>query len=666
MFQLPAKGLGALALSVCALFGIAHAADPLPASTQLVAATGAAPPTQVTFSIATAQDLVVTLTDLQTPAAVVSAGVVVTQAGAIAASAQLASPATTATASLPGATGNYTLYVFGVPNASFSVGQFTVCVAPKASPSNCIQSASTAGFITVQSTAKDPTVSTLSQTLTVTAAGAYTFTFGDLQFPVALATAPSLALFQGSVQVALGITSGTALTLNPGTYQLLAIAQADATVKSGLYNVTIAGPTGSTPLLATVVPVGITPVGSPFDNPSAQNVVVTVTDYAFPGALTSASALLTSGGTVIGTANAAGGAATLAAPAGGLNLWTYASPGATSGTFSVDVAGSTDLYTTAQGVAAPGGTSTYAFVTPPLTAGSFQATAADLQFPSQLTALSFAVAQNGVLLKQSPAAATLGFTAAAGNAVLLVSAQPPATSSSTGNGLFDVNVQSTGASAQLLFDKTQNVSSAGALFESQTLTLGVNASFDATLTDLKFPTAFDNLALVISRGSAIQGKIFGGGTFSFAGSPGTYQLTFVATPSASQLYGLYAASIVFSAPTVTLTSNLSTASAGTPIGLTWSSSNASACTSSGGSWTGSQPTSGSNPAVVLAATTTYTLTCTGTGGSATQSVTVTATPAKSGGGGGSVDPVWLMVASGLLLARLRRAERKRSSSVVRL
>jgi len=660
MIQLPAKGLGALALSVCALFGIAHAADPLPASTQLVAAAGAAPPTQVSFSIpaatppATAQDLVVTLTDLQTPAAVVSAGVVVTQAGAIAASAQLAPPATSATASLPAASGDYTLYVFGVPSASFSVGQFTVCVAPKASPSNCIQSASTAGFITVQSTAKDPTVSTLSQPLTVTTAGTYTVTFGDLTFPVALATPPNLALFQGSTPVSLGIASGTALTLNPGTYQLLAIAQADQTVKSGLYNVTIAGSMGTTPLFSAVEPVGITPVGAPFNNPSAQNVVVTVTDYGFPGALTSASALLTSGGTVIGTANAAGGAATFAAPAGGLNLWTYASPGATSGTFSVDVAGSTDLYTTAQGVAASGGPSTYAFVTPPLTAGSYQAAAADLQFPSQLTALSFAVAQNGVILKQSTTAATLDFTAAAGNAVLLVSAQPPTAGSTTGNGLFDVNVQSGGASAQLLFDKTQDVSSTAALFDSQTVTLTTSGSFDATLTDLKFPTQFDTLALVVSRGTQILGKVYGGGTFTFAGTPGSYQLTFVATPSAKQEFGLYGVKALASQPpTVTLTSNVTTAAAGTAIQLSWTTTNTASCMASGGSWTGSKAATGSgSESVTLAATTTYTLTCTSaSGATAAQSVTVTATSA-SHSGGGALDLSLLGLCGVLLAARV--------------
>ncbi len=661
MIQTHAKGLGALALCVGAFFGIAHAADPLPASTQIIALSGAAPPTQESFSIAAAQDLIVTLTDLGVPKTLTSAGIAVTQGAAIVASAQLAAPATSATAAIPGAVGNYTLYVFGVPDSAFSVGTFSVCVAPKAAPSNCIQSASLNGFITVQATAADPTVSTLSQTLTVTAAGTYTFTFSDLKFPVALATPPTLALFQGSQSVALGITPGQQIALNSGTYQLLAIAQADPTAKAGLYSATISGPAGTAALLDTIVPVGTTPVGAPFNNPSAENVVVKVTDYAFPGTLTSASALLTSGGTVLGTATAGGGPVTVAAPAGGLYLWTYASPGATAGTYSADVAGATDLYTTAQGVAPAGTPPAFAYVTPPLPAGAYQATAGDLQFPSPLGALSFAVAQGGIILKQSSTAATLDFTAAAGNAVLLLSAQAPAAGSATGYGLFDVNVQSTGASPQLVFDRTQSVSTAGALFDSQTLNLGVGANFDTTLMDLKFPAAFDNLALVISRGTVIQGKIFGGGTFSFSGSPGPYQLTFVATPSAAQSYGLYATSIVFSAPTVTLTSNVSSASTGAPIQLSWSSTNATSCTSSGGSWTGPQATSGSNVAVVLSATTTYTITCTGTGGTAMQSVSVTATPAQpGGGGGGSMDPAGLCVGFGLWAARMWRERRRRT------
>jgi hypothetical protein len=529
-------------------------------------------------------------------------------------------------------------------------------VAPKADPSNCIQNASVSGNITVQSSANDPTVSTLSRDLTVTTAGSYTFTFGDVQFPVALATPPTLALFQGAGIVGLGFPSGTVFALSPGTYQLKAIAQADQTVKAGLYAITIAGPAGTSPLFDDAVPVGLLNAAAPFMNPSAQSVTLAVNDFGFPGPVTSASALLTAGGTVLGTASAAGGAASFAAPAGTLTLWSYGSQGATAGTYGIDVAGTSDLYTTALAVGPSGSTYTFAFVTPAVAAGAYQATAADLQFPSQLTALSFAVAQNGVILQQSTTAASLNINAAAGPVVLLVSAQAPASGGTSGNGLFDVNLQTTGASPELVYDKTQVVSSMPALFDSQSLTLGVSASFTAALTDLQVPAQFDSLALVVSRGTQILGKIYGGGSFDFSGSPGTYQLTFVATPAAMQQFGLYGVSVVNSPPIISLKSNVSSAETNSLVTLSWSATNAVSCTASGGNWVGSKSTSASSESVVLAATTTYTLTCTGGGGTASQSVMVTATAKSSGGGGGggSLDPGLLGLGAALAGLRLRR------------
>jgi hypothetical protein len=654
MFQLPAKGFLAFVIFYCLPLGVAYAADPLPAETRLVAAPGSPTSTQLSFTIPTAQDLVVTLTDLQIPAALVSAGVVISQGAALAGSAQLAAPASSATVSLPAATGDYTLFVFGQPNAGFSVGTFTVCVAPKASPSNCIQSASLAGNITAQSTAKDPTVSTFSSSLQVTTAGSYTFNFQDLGFPVALHAAPNLALFQGSTPIQLGIGAGSAISLSPGTYTLLAIAQADQGIKSGLFGITIVGP-GSASLLDTTVPVGLTNNPPPFLNASAQSVTLKVIDYGFPGPLASASALLTAGGSALGKASAAGGAMSFPAPAGDLQLWTYAAAGATPGTFSADASGAADLYTTAQGVQPAGSAYAYAFVSPPLTAGSYQATAADLQFPSQLNGLSFAVAQNGAIVQQSATAAPINFNATAGSVILLVGTQTPSSGSASSNGLFDVNLQTTGASAQLVYDKTQSVSSTAALFDAQTLNLGTSASFDASLTDLQFPAAFSNLALVISRGSQILGKIYGGGVFSFPGSTGSYQLTFVATPAANQQVGLYGVSIVFSVPVVNLMSSVASAATDTPITLTWSSSNASSCIASGGNWTGSKAAGGGTEVIILSATTTYTLTCTGTGGVKAQSVTVTATPkSSSGGGGGALDMAFLMLGGALAATRMRK------------
>lgn len=682
-------------LMCCAMFGLAHAQSAAPLTvplqeTQLVGLSGAAAAVQTTFTIATAQDLIVTLTDLQIPAELVSAGVVVTQAGAIVGSGQLAAPATNASVSLPAASGVYTLYVLGVPNSSYSFGSFSVCVAPKAAPSNCIQgtsgaqSPSFAGLLSAPDSAKDPTVSTRSTTLNVTTAGSYTFNFGDLAFPVALLTAPNLALFQGSTpiippgQTSPGIVAGTALTLSPGTYTLLSIAQADATIKQGLYGIVVGVP-GSSPLLSTTVPVGTLAPATVVPNPSAQSLTLTVSDYGFPGPLASASAVLTSGGTSIGSATAAGGAQSFAAPAGSLSLWTYGSVGSTAGTFSADVsAGTSDLATAAQGVGPSGSSYTYAFVEGITTAGAFSATATDLQFPSQLGGLSFAVAQNGLILQQTTTATTLNFNAAVGNVVLLANAQAP-TSATSPNGLFDVNMQSTGGAASLVCatsgsaaanamsttapapaaptavcDQTQNVSSTAALFNSQALAVAANGSYDVSLTDLMFPVTFDSLALVVSRGSQVLGKVFGAGKFAFTGTPGTYQLTFVASPSANQQFGLYSVAVADSPPTVTLTANVATATAGSSITLSFNSTNATSCTASGG-WTGTEPTSASTATETLSATTTYTLTCTGPGGTGTQSVTVTATaaPAKSGGGG-ALDPAWLLLAAGLLMARVAR------------
>lgn len=157
----------------------------------------------------------------------------------------------------------------------------------------------------------------------------------------------------------------------------------------------------------------------------------------------------------------------------------------------------------------------------------------------------------------------MDFTATAGHAVVLVSAHAP-TSTTSPNGLFDVNIQSTGASARLLFDKTQSVTSATAapaLFNAQPITVTDNSSYDVTLTDLKFPVAFGSLTAVVSRGTDVLGKIFGGGSFSFIGTSGTYQLTFVASPASAasgttlpvidEDFGLYATSVVYSPPVVT-------------------------------------------------------------------------------------------------------------------
>jgi len=650
-------------LLIPALAVHAQTTGPLLPETKLAAVAGAPSATQETFTIATAQDLVATLTDLQTPAALTGASIVVTQGAKIAGMATMAPPATSATVSLPGATGQYSLYVIGTPSSTFNVGTFSVCVAPKASPSACIQAASISGNITVQSAPADPTVSTVSTTLTVTTGGAYTFTYADARFPVALAVAPSLALFQGSTLIAAPIPASPAtIALNPGTYTLFAIAQADPTAKAGLYGITISGPAGVAPLLSSAFPVGTLGPASQPNNPSTQSVTLTVTDFAFPTALAGASAVVTSGVTIVGTASAAGGASSFTAPQGILQVWSFGTAGTDAGTYEVDLmsaAGS--LLQTASGVN-NGSSQAFAFVTPtPLAAGAYQATASDFEFPATLQGLQFAVAQNGAILKKLAVAGATGsvsFAAAAGSAVLLVDATTP----TNGNGVFDVNVQTSATAPQMVFDQTQVVTVSSGVFTSQTINFGTSGNFDVTLTDLKFPAQFQSLALVVSAHGALVGKIFGGGTFTIPATPGAYQLNFVAMPGSTmagvqQQYGLYGVQIVNSAPTVTLKASPATVTVGGATTLSWTSTNATSCTASGGTFTmGSQSIGSGTTSVSVAATTTYTLTCTGPGGSSAQSVVVTATtpPAKSGGGGG-LDPGLLLFLGIVALLRLGKS-----------
>ncbi len=662
-----AASLMALA-SACPPWAAAQSTDPLPPQTQLVAVTGAPAATEETFNIAavaagsTQPDLIVTFTDFQTLAPLASASVVVTQGAAIVAQTALVpvtaptTPAPTATLALPAAVGQYTLRVIGAPNAEAGYGTFSVCVAPKATPTACIADASLAGNVTVQSAPADPTVTTFSATLTVATAGAYTFTYQDDQFPVALQTL-TFALFQGSQIIAAPISASPAmLTLNPGTYQLFAVAQADATVQAGLFGVAVTGP-GGISLLGTAYPVGLLGQGSQVSNPTAQSLTLKVADFQFPAALMSASALVTSGGAKLASASVIGGSSTFMAPAGALQVWSTGVAGPANGagtgvgTYEVDVtSASANLSQSARGVSG-GGSLANAFIpAQPLAAGSYQATANDFGFPAPLTAVQFAVAQNGTVLMQQNGVGTIKFTAAAGPVVLLVNATPQADV----NGLVDVNVQTTGSAPQLLFDQVQPVSMSGG-FISKSIALGTSGNFDVTLTDLAFPAQFQNLALIGSSAGAVLGTIYSGGTFPITATAGNYQFTLVATPTAPQQYGLYGIEVVNAPPQVTLTASPMSVTTDAATTLSWTTSGATACTASGGTFTGSEPVGSGTASVVVTATTTYTLTCTGAGGSGSANVTVTATAAaaKSGGGGGIGLGLLAMLAAMFTLVRMR-------------
>jgi len=635
-------------------------ADVLLDETNLIGLPAVAPPSEHAFTASAAEALTVTLTDIQVPAPFVSLQVAVTLGDTLVGSASVDPASHTATLPVPAAAGNYVIRVVGAPDATQGIGSFGACVTRNADPTPrpCVAAYSFSGNIQTPAIPSTTPSSALNTSFVSTAAGSYTVTITDDAFPAALQSI-SGGIANGTTPVSSLAAGTTQVTLAAGTtYTLIIGALADAAAQAGLYGIRIADPSGAV-IFDRTLPVGAMPASTIVNNASSQSVGLTLTDLAYPAALAGVGVAVTEGSASLAKLTAPGTLANFTVPAGSLEIWQYAVAGASPGVYDVTLSNSTvSLFSNTKVVSPPAAASSlsFAFVVTLPAAGTYNLAVTDFQFPSGLT-LASTIAQNGTVLQQS---ANGDFTAAKGVAIIVVNAQPP----QSGNGIFDVTVQTSGGSPQILLDQTQAV---GAVFDTRTINVGISGAYDATLTDLGFPAAFQDLAVVVSHGGQVDGKIFGGGTFSFSVTPGQYVLTFVATPistapSSSTTpspvlgYGLYSVRVASSAPVVTLTANTTSVTAGDAVTLTWSSQNSTSCTASGGSgWTGSQTTSGTL-SVSVGATETLTLTCIGPGGSAEKSVSVTATaaPAKSGGGGGALDFGLFGILGACLLARRTR------------
>jgi plastocyanin len=651
-----ARLAAAAAAALLSFSGAARADTILDQSTVVGLPTVAAPST-FTFTATATEALTLTLTDFQEPAAFTSLQVAVTQNDTLVGSAAVDS-SHMATVAIAAVAGNvYVLNVIGAPDTTQGYGSFGACVTRNSdtTPGQCVAPYSFSGNLETPSTPSNTGTSTLDTNFVATSSGTYQVTLTDDAFPAALALLQA-TIFCGATQVGGTITAGAAspvmLTGCATPYTLLVAAQAAASPQAGLYGVHITDPSGAA-VFDRTLPVGSLGASTVVNNPSAQSLTLTLADFAYPAPLSSLGAAVTSGGlAALGVLSAAGSLSTIMAPEGRLEVWQYAAAGASPGVYSLNLASAAASLLSTTQVVNPGNnasTGSFAFVVNLPAAGNYTLSVSDFQFPVAFQALSSTIAQSGVPLTVG---ANGGFTAtAAGPAVVVVNATAPA----SGGGIFAVSVATTGSPAQILLDQTQAV---GGVFNTQILTYGASGNYVVTLNDLGFPTSFQNLAVVVSQGSQVLGKIYGNGSFPIVATPGQYVLTFVATPGA-QNYGLYSIDIASAVPTVTFNASATTVSAGEPVTLTWSSQNATACTASGSAaWTGPEPTSGST-AVAVSGTESYTLTCTGPGGtSAPMSVSVTATPApSSSGGGGSLDIALLSLLAASLILRGRFAAR---------
>src|SRR5208283_4373898 len=444
--------------------------------TNLIGLPSVAATSQFSFTATTAEALTLTLTDLKVPAAFSSLQVAVTLNDTLVGSAT-ADSSGIATLAIPAATGNYTLFVIGTPNAAQGFGSFGVCVAPSTSAQSCIGAYSFSGNIQSPSTKSSSGTSTLNTNFTSTGvAGGYTVTLTDDAFPLSL-TSLAGGILQGITNVGSLVAGTNSITLAANTnYQLIVAGVANAAVLAGLYGVHITDPSG-TVVFDRTLPVGTMPSATIIDNKTTQALGLTVTDYGYPAALATAAVAVTEGSSALASLLAPGTLNDFMASAGSLEVWQYAVAGAKPGVYGVVLSpypsssSTVDLLNITQVVnPAPATSNSYAFVAQLPKAGTYNLVVSDFQFPLPFTGLSATVAQNGTVLTQTSSG---DFTAAAGPVVVLVNATPP----SSGAGIFGVTVQTSGASPQIILDQTQAV---GELF-TQTIILGQSGVFAVTL-----------------------------------------------------------------------------------------------------------------------------------------------------------------------------------------
>lgn len=643
---------------------IAAAAEPVFARTQVIGATvqsDARLPAPVEFQIAVAGDYRVTLTDLATPAALSSLQAIVTRdlnvVARLTVTTTASAPATQTFNATPGA---YHVHVLGVPAAALASGAFGLKVAPAGGGTPLMEHAD----VIVAAPAPGDGMSVLQTTFGISQDASHRLVITDLGFPAALASTQTLLLRLTSgdpviVPINGGIFSGT-----PGTYQLLIVARASLPSLAGLYSVIVDTGQGTPAVFRSTQRVGNLPQPTSVTITTAGTHTLTLADASFPASLTSLAGVAVQKDTVKGTLSAAGTASLGSLDAGVLEIYVRGVPAPSEeiGTFSVTlVRGTQTLVSQMRIVDSSADPKTPAiFATEslnPVAAGNYQMNLKDFGLPQPFVSLKGAVTQGAAVVGTFNGTGTAQFTLNPGPVKILIAARPPIDTGSGNAALFGMTL-APGGGGDTVLETTQGV---GSLFRVDTVSIDAAGSYDLLLKDLEFPAAMQTAALVVTRGTTLTAQILGSGSVPRQSlSTGTYVLNFLGEPATSSAYGAYGIRVAQSAaqPTVTLSANPASVTAGQSTTLQWSSTDATTCSATGG-WSGTKTPTGSQPVGPLNANSTFGLNCTGPGGSGTASVAVNvAAPSPGGRGGGGAMGLWWMVGMGGLvgLRRVRRSD----------
>ncbi len=191
-----------------------------------------------------------------------------------------------------------------------------------------------------------------------------------------------------------------------------------------------------------------------------------------------------------------------------------------------------------------------------------------------------------------------------------------------GRATWDQSGKASAAANQAPTVSLINPASGSSYSAPASITLDASATdSDGTISKVEF---YNGATLLATDTSAPYSYAWSGvATGSYSLSATAYDNIDASTTSAS-----VSITVIDAAPTVTLSANPLSVSAGGSSTLTWSSTNAMSCTASG-AWSGNKAVSGNQSTGTLSATGTFILSCSGAGGSATQSATVTLTGGTS-------------------------------------
>ncbi len=336
------------------------------------------------FTVASTDQYTVTLNDLQFPMALHALVLAVIETGATVPAATLSGTSQTTVTLNPG---HYQIVVIGKTDSTVPTdvgGLFSASVVGTSGPPPYPTKLSKVGAVQlVQSTALP--------------AGAYALTLNDLRFPAALSggnavLGATVVRDDGMSMAALSAAGNQAFTVGVtgNNYLAFAVANPPGGTAQGSYAVLVQSTAASPPPPAISVAravAGATSTLLPFSFDAtvstAGSYVVTLTDFAFPGALTAANLAVVQGGALVGTPLTHTGNFNVTAAAGPMTLLAFSTASAAGGVFGVDVSPTSGsaVFDAAQPVG-------LAFVSRPVaitTAGSYQVSAADVGFPAMFS-----------------------------------------------------------------------------------------------------------------------------------------------------------------------------------------------------------------------------------------------------------------------------------------